>query len=201
MLLPKLTLENSDWPGKDLVTLEFECRNCGVCCSLIPLIVAGDIDEIVARLGIPAEEFVHFYRPEDFDEGVFPEEQWFEVKTGFRILGMKQIDGKCVFLDHGRCRIYAHRPLMCAMHPFQPRDPEEDEPMFHVECHDGCQGVRGGPMSPEAISRLRRRYDAFSRREWDYDDLLQTWSRRGRTKRSERDFLRFIAERTLRARA
>lgn len=174
------------------MTPEFECQSCGVCCSQIPLIVAGDVYEILKHVKVQPEEFIHFYEMDDFDEDFSPEEQWLEMEDGRRIIGMKQVDDRCVFRANGLCSIYPHRPLMCAMHPFQPRDPREDDTEFNLQCHHGCRGIPGGPMTPQNLKKLRDLFDKFSRREWHYDELVKKWNRKDRKKRSERDFLRFL---------
>jgi Fe-S-cluster containining protein len=177
------------------LTPEFECNNCGVCCSQIPLIVAGDIYEIIRHVKCPPEHFVEFYAMDDFDDSYAPDEQWLEMEDGPRIIGMKRIDEVCVFRKNDRCSIYAHRPLMCGMHPYTPRDEREEEPEFNLECHHGCRGITKGPLSPRDLKRLQDDFDTFSRREWHYDDLVKRWNRKGRKDRSEEAFLRFIGVR------
>ena len=81
---------------------------------------------------------------------------------------------------------------MCAMHPFQPRDVNEDDEEFNLQCHHGCKGVPVGPISTEALKDLRKKFHRFSKREWHYDDIVKKWNRKGRKKKSEEDFLRFI---------
>jgi Fe-S-cluster containining protein len=179
-------------PGEDSVTPEFECNECGICCSQIPLIVAGDVYEIIRHTKRPPEDFVQFCSPEDFDEESAPEEQWLDMEGGLRIMALRLRGGTCVFRSNGRCSIYAHRPLMCAMHPYNPRDECKAKPEFNLQCHHGCRGITPGPMSAANLRSLRSLYDAFSRREWHYDDLVKRWNRKGRKKRSEEDFLRFI---------
>ncbi|MCK4547503.1 MAG: YkgJ family cysteine cluster protein [Candidatus Eisenbacteria sp.] len=174
------------------MTPEFDCRNCGVCCSQIPLIVAGDIREIIKHVKIPPEAFVQFYEPDEFIDEFAPDDQWLEMEDGLRVIAMKRVHDTCVFRDNGKCLIYAHRPLMCAMHPYQPRDVNEDDVEFNLECHHGCRGIPTGPASPKALKALRDRFDRFCKREWDYDDLVKKWNRKGRKRKSEEDFMRFI---------
>ena len=174
------------------MTPEFECSNCGVCCSQIALIVAGDIREILENYDYPVEDFVHFYDEDDFDEEFAPDDQWLNMEDGKRIIGMARRNDTCFFRRDGRCAIYPHRPLMCAMHPYQPRDAREEPPEFNLQCHHGCKGVPKGPMSPQALKNLQEFFEVFSHREWDYDDLVSKWNRKGRKKRSEQDFFRFL---------
>ncbi len=174
------------------MTPEFECRNCGVCCSQIPLIVAGDIHVIIKHVGCDPEDFIEFYEPDDFDEGTAPDDQWLEMDGGRRMIGMKRRNETCVFRRDGRCSIYVHRPLMCALHPYCPRDETEEEPEFNLHCHHGCKGITKGPLSPEAFKDLQKSHDVFSRREWDFDDIVKRWNRKGRKNRSEEAFLKFI---------
>lgn len=174
------------------MTPEFECRNCGICCEQIPLIVAGDIYTIIKHVKRPPEEFVHFYAEDDFDEEFPPDEQWLQMENGRRIMGMKRVDEKCVFRANGGCLIYTHRPLMCAMHPYMPRDAREEVAEFNLQCHHGCRGITKGPLSPKALKELRKFFDRFSRREWHYDDLVKRWNRKDRKNRSQEAFLKLM---------
>lgn len=174
------------------MTPEFECKNCGTCCSQIPLIVAGDVYHIIRHVKVRPEEIVHLYEMDDFEEDFAPDDQLLQMENGVRVMGMKRVDDRCVFRTNGRCAIYAHRPLMCAMHPYMPRDPNEDVLEFNVQCHHGCKGLTKGPMSLEHLKRFRLAFDRFSEREWDYDDMVKRWNRKDRKDRSERAFFKFL---------
>lgn len=174
------------------MTPEFECTDCGTCCSQIPLIVAGDIHTIVRKLKIPTEKFVAFYSNDDFDEDFAPDDQWLEMEGGPMVLGMKRANDTCVFRENGRCSIYEHRPLMCAMHPYQPRDASEDILEFNLQCHHGCKGITKGSMAPHVLKKFRKAFDGFSEREWDFDDMVERWNRKGRKDKSERACLKFL---------
>ena len=76
---------------------------------------------------------------------------------------------------------------MCALHPYCPRDEEEEEPEFNLHCHHGCIGITKGPLEPDAFKRLQKEHDRFSRREWDLKGPLRT----GASDDELRDLLRF----------
>jgi len=48
-------------------------------------------------------------------------------------LQIVNVSGRCVFLEHGRCSVYDHRPEGCWLYPLV-FDVDADEPMLHEFC-------------------------------------------------------------------
>jgi Fe-S-cluster containining protein len=80
------------------------CRMCGKCCDS-PTITKKDIANISGYLKISFEECVKKYL--NYFDGLKGE--------------VKEVNGKCIFLNGNKCSIYKVRPLICRVRPYSPQ--------------------------------------------------------------------------------
>jgi len=103
--------------SEQTITHDIHCGRCTTCCiePLIPL-NDDDVRQIVAATGMPVEKFVRFVGPDDVD---WPEDadEWIRLRTGLRLMVLRQIDDRCYFLGREGCLIYPHRPKICRVFP------------------------------------------------------------------------------------
>lgn len=66
-------------------------------------------------------------------------------------LELRNRDGRCVFLEDGRCRVYDQRPVGCQLYPLI-----LDLGLNRVVRDDYCPHHEEFPIDPGAVSRLRR---------------------------------------------
>lgn len=91
----------------------FYCRSCSACCSGPEnevMVSPSEIQALSAASGIPAEEISE------------PYPEWIDDPAGGRCtfgwVIRRGEDGNCIFLEDGRCRVYASRPHLCRTYPF-----------------------------------------------------------------------------------
>lgn len=134
----------------------FSCTGCSECCRQVAddsnLVVAGppEIREIMAATGMAWEEIAEPY-PDCIEDG--------EGKCYTFAWCIRRSNDACIFLEGGRCTIYAHRPWICRTYPFM----LEGEELLISE----CPGV-GSPLSPgeaRTIACLLIRRQAAEHRE------------------------------------
>ncbi|AEF97305.1 YkgJ family cysteine cluster protein [Methanotorris igneus] len=80
------------------------CKKCGGCCDS-PTVTKKDIVNIAKYLGLSFNEVIEKYL------------RYFDGKMG----EIKEVRGRCIFLDKRRCTIYKARPLICKLRPFSPQ--------------------------------------------------------------------------------
>ena len=98
--------------------LKFRCTGCGNCCKGTYICVTdSDVRRLVDGTGKPANEIVRFAAEDEINLG--KHHPWwvrFAERRGVMVLRWKR--GRCVFLEaDNRCGVYAHRPLVCRLHP------------------------------------------------------------------------------------
>lgn len=84
--------------------LQFECRQCGRCCTGDPGLVRvtpGEIKAISEYLGIARSLFIKQY--------LYPRREGFCIN--------EDEGGRCLFYQDG-CRVYPVRPMQCRTFPF-----------------------------------------------------------------------------------
>jgi len=128
--------------------LRFECSACGKCCSN-----HGDGYEFVwsrheervalaRHFGVSLEEF---------------EQTWCESVEHGAEPSFKSRGQACIFLQDGRCSVYALRPSQCRTFPFWP-ELLVDEDTWQRDVASFCPGVGQGPLhSHESIRAQMRR--------------------------------------------
>lgn len=93
------------------------CGRCTTCC-IDPIIPMNDteVKAIMEATGLPAKKVVRFY---SFDYVDWPknEDNWVELHQGRRIMSLRMVKDRCLFLSSKGCTIYKHRPRVCRMFP------------------------------------------------------------------------------------
>jgi Fe-S-cluster containining protein len=86
-------------------------HNCHACCEETVMTLTAEDVQRLTSLG-----FRRFYRENEAGD-----------------LQLVNVAGSCVFLDHGRCSVYDHRPEGCWLYPLV-IDMDNDEPILHEFC-------------------------------------------------------------------
>lgn len=111
--------------------LSWYCVECGTCC--------GDVKERKRMILLLPEDIKRIKKlgEEDFYE------EWNDEK--FKGI-MRKKNGKCVFYNKDRCRIYKNRALLCRMYPFW-LEKKQKEFIFGVDLD--CPGLGTGKLLDE----------------------------------------------------
>jgi len=98
-----------------IASIGFRCRECGACCrhvaedSNLVIVSPAEVRAIMAATGMAwdeiAEPYPDFIGSENGGKYTFA---WCIRRTA----------DACIFLQDGRCSIYAHRPWICRTYPF-----------------------------------------------------------------------------------
>jgi Fe-S-cluster containining protein len=121
----------------------FHCTGCGECCT-------GPGSDWVIEVSRTEQERIRRHL------GVT--RAWFRRRYLFRFdeetesLRMNRKTGACVFLEDGRCRIYAVRPTQCRTYPWWP---ELMRPTAWRREARRCEGIGRGGVVP--LVEVRRR--------------------------------------------
>lgn len=113
--------------------LQFECQECGGCCTGAPGYVWVSEDEIECladRFGLTKEDF----------------EAKFVREIGTRKSLIEFINGDCVFYDrfHTNCKIYRDRPVQCRTWPFWDCNLKDEAAWENAS--RGCKGCNRGKL-------------------------------------------------------
>ena len=125
-----MTEENTPWYANGL---QFECQECGGCCSGAPGYVwvsDDEIQQLADLFGILFDEF----------------EAKFVREVGNRKSLIEYPNGDCVFFDrfHLNCKIYRDRPVQCRTWPFWNSNLESEEEWDKIARH--CRGCGQGEL-------------------------------------------------------
>jgi Fe-S-cluster containining protein len=120
--------------------LQFECTQCGDCCTGAPgyvWVTQEEIDVLAAKVGMDVETF----------------EQTFTRRVGVRRSLIEYSNGDCVFLDdQRRCLVYEARPTQCRTWPFW--ESNLKNPQTWRRTCEACPGCSRGNLVPlEEITR------------------------------------------------
>jgi Fe-S-cluster containining protein len=124
--------------------LDFECTQCGACCTGAPGYVwmtEPEIERLAAHLGLDRDAFGARYL-----RLVWGKLSLVEKRDG---------SGDCAFFERGKgCTVYAARPTQCRTYPFWP-EVIATRDAWRAEFAK-CPGVRAGGrrFTPEEIERL-----------------------------------------------
>ncbi|MCK9277975.1 MAG: YkgJ family cysteine cluster protein [Methanoculleus sp.] len=116
----------------------FRCRGCGACCrrvaedSNLVIVSPAEVRAIMAVTGMAWDEVAEPY-PDFIDAG-----NGGEYTLAWCI---RRTAKACIFLQDGRCSVYAHRPWLCRTYPFM----LVDDDLFVSE----CPGL-GTPLPPSS---------------------------------------------------
>jgi hypothetical protein len=111
--------------------LRFACRGCGYCCEGpggYVWVGFAEIEALAAALGLDADAFAATYLR----------------RCGARLALIDGPDGHCVFLQNGRCRVYAVRPVQCRTYPWWPETVASAAAWERERRH--CPGVGRGRL-------------------------------------------------------
>ncbi|MDO4627902.1 MAG: YkgJ family cysteine cluster protein [Planctomycetia bacterium] len=122
--------ETNPWYRKGL---QFECKECGGCCSGAPGYVwlsEEEIENIATRLGLSVPDFEFRYVRE----------------VGNRKSLTEFPNGDCVFYDrfHTNCKIYRDRPAQCRTWPFWESNLESERTW--EQASRSCKGCNRGRL-------------------------------------------------------
>jgi uncharacterized protein len=127
----------------------FKCAGCAKCCrgafgDNTVTVFPREIRRLMAATG---REWLDIVEPEE--EG--GDEDDYGNRHAFEWALRKKPDGDCMFLEGGRCTVYASRPCVCRTYPFY----LEEGRVGHGECEGlGCdQGQDSHAMAQEMIAR------------------------------------------------
>jgi Fe-S-cluster containining protein len=138
----------AEWYAAD--GLQFECTECGACCTGPPGYVAVSDDEaeaIAARLGIDVDTFWGTYTRDDVNGPSLREQR-------------SAYGWDCIFLDRttvpGRaiCSVYEARPLQCRTFPWWPEHLRS--PKAWARLGRQCEGIGRGAFVPVEHIRIER---------------------------------------------
>jgi hypothetical protein len=134
--------------------LRFECQQCSYCCTGSPGFVwlsDADIAGFCAFFAMDLQEFSRVYC------------RSIEVEGG-RALSLREKSGyDCIFLEGGRCSVYAARPVQCRTYPFW-EEILETETSWKAEA-SCCPGIGCGALvPPEKIAAAFLEMRAHTRR-------------------------------------
>ena len=121
----------------------FECTGCGECCT------GPGADWMIE---VDREEQDRIQRYLGVTRAWFRRRYLFRFDSKTESLRMNRKTGACVFLEAGRCRIYAARPRQCRTYPWWPE--LMSRTAWQREARR-CEGIGRGPVIP--LATLRRR--------------------------------------------
>ncbi len=121
--------------------IQFECQRCANCCKNTEkkvrriLLSEADAKRIRNKTKLQTKDFAYVLKGE----------------TPFKFK-MKKINGKCIFLENNKCRIYSSRPLICRCFPFWI---EKINKTFIFKATQDCSGIgKGEQLGKAHFSRL-----------------------------------------------
>jgi uncharacterized protein len=151
----------------------FSCKRCAGCCRAaggdnIVAVFPGEVRDIMAASGRRWFEVVQPPESNDFDaQG---------RRHAFEWVLRRKPDGDCIFLDGGRCTVYAVRPHICRTYPFRldagKVEQYECERLSSGGDDDGDLLILAGALVTRRIDELReaiellKRYDPFEPGEY-----------------------------------
>lgn len=123
--------------------LRFECTACGKCCHNhgdgyeYVFSTRAERKALAAHFGLSLRRF---------------EAEYCERVAGR--LSFRGKDGACIFLEDGKCSVYALRPRQCSTFPFWP-ELLESRSAWERDVASFCPGVGEGPVHD--LAEIRRR--------------------------------------------
>lgn len=176
------------WPRSAEVPLLFHCNQCGDCCREMRIPLSHE-DLLAIHYQHPdtaLSDWLQFYPVET----THPDALWLEQKPG--ILLLRQRQGACVFLQDNQCGVYAYRPRVCRIWPFEHIPGER---VLRISPQNGmlvklaCDQT---PMPSEDHSEIHHEIDAIAKAYSLYDLRIQQWNQQYRNAESGHTLADFV---------
>ncbi len=167
------------------------CGRCGTCCvdPIIPL-NDEDVRSITKHTGIPAADLCRFYSEDDME---WPDdsEDWVHLRYGKRLMVLRKVRERCLFLENDGCRIYKFRPRVCRIFPYDFQFTDDLSEM-DVDLQDRIKGcVAVGVKSPEKDKVLVQNGRLLFKADQVYRKKIARWNRQ-RSKGTIKEFLAWL---------
>jgi Fe-S-cluster containining protein len=169
----------------------FRCTGCGNCCrDTFITCTDADVRRLVEGTGSAVRDIVRFATR---DEVEFDKRHPYWVRFGRekRVMVLRRRGRSCGFLDaDDRCRVYAHRPLVCREHPFETSLSTTGGLWgFRLARVPDCRHEWDGDVSRRDVLSLARLHD----RESDaYATKVRDWNHTFRGAGRPADFLHHL---------
>ena len=179
---------------------DVDCAGCSGCCrEPVVALTHLELQRLADYTHLPARNIAKLYKPKDMDidDGEEDEDDdWFEYRRSYRMLGLKKPDGRCIFLgENDRCRVYAERPLTCRLYPRMiifSEDVTEGFEMgeFNSAGVDGCGACAAPAAEPADVQQL---YERTRDERFAYWELVRQWEQEANHRKATKaEFLEFI---------
>ena len=176
------------WSRAVETPLLFACNQCGDCCREMRIPLSHE-DLLAIRQRhpeLPLQEWLQFYPV----ESTHPDALWLEQKPG--ILLLRQRQGACTFLQDNRCGVYAYRPRVCRIWPFEHVPGERAlriAPQHSMLVKLACDQT---PMPRSEHHEIHREIDAIAKVSRLYDLWIQQWNQSRRHAESGNTLVDFV---------
>ena len=167
-----------------------ECQRCSGCCSgtMVPL-TDSDVKRLVKATGKPASDIV---RRCDSGQTDYERDRdgWISLSYGKRILGIRQRNKRCIFLDENdHCEAYLSRPMTCRTFPYQVEH-YDDGTLEGITLNRAvkCKCPTGPAVSKKRLQQDGKKEDA---EDEAYYKKLRRWNGNGHSGGKE-EFLAFL---------
>lgn len=154
-----------------------DCKRCGTCCvePIIP-VNSKEIKKLLKVTGLPAQKIVRFL---SFDVVEWPweSEDWIELGPGRRLMVLRKLNKRCMFLSKSGCTIYDHRPKVCRVFPvdFQFTEDLSEMDTEIQDRVDSCRAeVSKNPQNNEKLVKIGR---ALFCEDLEYQKEVAKWNR------------------------
>ena len=134
MAVQQYTLLRQKVTFKYPTTLRFHCSKCGICC--------GDTKEKTRHIILLKAEAEQISKATSQPISKFAVK--IKGKTPYSYEMKKLENGKCIFLENGRCTVYSLRPLICRFYPFELKVLNNNKFMFLYT--EECPGINTGQL-------------------------------------------------------
>jgi Fe-S-cluster containining protein len=179
-----------------MLDLKVKCGKCASCCCYaIPVITHYDVKRIAKATGMSPISFVKMYSPGEISSGQH-EEGWVKMEGGRRVMGLKQVRGRCIFLaGDNNCKVYKARPVTCRTYPFHielDRKGRIRALGFQEKASYKGRTCSAVPKIARDDKRLLKDAKKEDREDRSYWDKCEQWSKSRRKKRTLKKFLTFL---------
>ena len=159
--------------------LKFRCGGCGTCCHLWIPVTDDDVRRLMEATGLPVGKIVEFVKPSLF--GASPGTvAWIKFgprRRDRRVMCLREVKDRCLFLKANRCVAYEDRPVVCREHPFVLSLDESGRRIESIELSDVCEcsHTLDGKVSKRD---LKKAYRWNVEQDDAYFKKVRRWNRR-----------------------